>query len=253
MSMNRSLLYSIVKSVLIKKRSKLNIDNTLLFYLLEKTIFNDPTKNCTIKGSRSSWSALPANKSLFYAKPDCGLPIGNLSSQLFGNIYLNDFDHFIKRDLGISYYGRYVDDFILIHADKDYLKSLIPVLSNFLLSTLQLTLHPKKIYLQHFTKGVKYLGAVIKPHRIYIANRTIGNFYTAVEKENRIVRDHKPSLDEQVQFISCMNSYLGIMKHYKTYKIRKRMLIEKLSAWWWNYIYLSGGICKFNSKIKRLY
>mgnify|MGYP002412165271 CR=1 FL=1 len=175
-----------------------------------------------------------------------------LTSQLFGNIYMNEFDHWVKRELGIKHYGRYVDDFVLIHESKGYLQSVIPKLSDFLLSTLRLTLHPDKIYLQHYSKGVKYLGAVIKPHKTYIANRTKGNFYTTIEKQNQIARDHKPTKEEQQAFQSSMNSYLGIMKHYKSYKLRKSMIFKNLSAWWWNYFYLSGGIAKFNKKNKTL-
>ncbi|MDI6833837.1 MAG: reverse transcriptase, partial [Bacteroidales bacterium] len=151
-----------------------------------------------------------------------------------------NFDNYVKRNLGIRYYGRYVDDFILIHPDKEYLKYLIPHLSNYLLQNLHLVLHPKKIYLQHYSKGVRFLGAVIKPNRIYIANRTKVNFYTAIEKQNSIVKERKPSEEERNEFIKSMNSYLGIMKHYKTYKLRKGMLFKKLSGWWWNYVYLVG-------------
>lgn len=68
--------------------------------------------------------------------------------------------HFIKHDCSIRYYGRYVDDFVLVHHDKDYLKSLIPAIKATLQTRLRLTLHPKKIYLQHYTKGVQFLGAV---------------------------------------------------------------------------------------------
>ena len=173
---------------------------------------------------------------------------------------MNEFDHWVKRNLGIRYYGRYVDDFILIHENKDYLQSMIPKLSAFLLSNLKLTLHPDKIYLQHYSKGVNYLGAVIRPHKTYIANRTKGNFYNAIEKQNKIARDHsprgikrsiqrgKPTKEEQQAFQSSMNSYLGIMKHYKSYKLRKDMIFKNLSGWWWNYVYLSGGICKFEMK-----
>ena len=110
---------------------------------------------------------------------------------------------------------------------------------------MQLELHPNKIYLQHFSKGIKYLGAVIKPYRIYIANRTKGNFYEAIEKQNKIARSHKPSREEQEKFLSSMNSYLGIIKHYKTFNLRKRIIFKNLSGWWWNYVYLSGGIGKF--------
>jgi len=251
MTMNRKLLFKKVKSVLLDKKNKIDFDLPLALYLIEKIVFNDPTKNCTIKGKKSDWIGLPKNKSLFHAKTNCGFPIGNLTSQLFGNIYLSEFDHFVKRDLHIRYYGRYVDDFILVHRDKDYLKSLIPIMRRYLRNHSQLDLHPNKIYLQHYSKGVKYLGAVIKPHRKYIANRTKGNFYNAIEKQNQIARDHKPTKEEQEKFLSSMNSYLGILKHYKSYKLRKRLVFKNLSGWWWNYVYLSGGISKFLLKQKR--
>ncbi|MBI5218133.1 MAG: hypothetical protein HY958_04305 [Bacteroidia bacterium] len=67
---------------------------------------------------------------------------------------------------------------------------------------LHLELHPNKIYLQHFTKGVKFLGAVIKPFRIYIADRTKGNFYKEIEVQNKIARDHKPKKEENEAFLS---------------------------------------------------
>ena len=212
-------------------------DKELLIELCKKIIFNNPVENCIIKGKKSNWNDLPATKSLFHSPTNCGLPIGNLTSQIFANFYLDSFVHYIKHELQIRYYSRYVDDFVIVHPDKEYLKSLIPQLSNFLLSTLQLNLHPKKIYLQHYKKGVIFLGAVIKPYRIYIANRTKGNFYTAIEKQNSIVKERKPTKEEQVEFISSINSYLGIMKNYKTYKLRKKMINENLSAWWWNYVY----------------
>ena len=140
--------------------------------------------------------------------------------------------------------------FVLIHENKEYLKSLIPLIAVFLQKKLQLQLHPSKIYFQHYSKGVKYLGAVIKPHRIYIGNRTKGNFYDAIETQNKIIQNHKPTKEEQQAFQSSMNSYLGIMKHYKTYKLQKGMLFNNLSGWWWNYVYLSGEICKFEMKTK---
>jgi hypothetical protein len=191
---------------------------------------------------------LPSPKSLFHAKESCGLPIGNLTSQLFGNIYLNDFDHFVKQSLGIGCYGRYVDDFILIHNEKEYLKILVPRIAEYLKTRLQLTLHPHKVYLQHIEKGVQYLGSVIKPHRKYISRRTTGNFYAAIEKHNLIVRDHKPTIEEQRNFFACINSYLGILRHYKTYKLRKHFLLRHASSWWWNYFHIAGLFSKLAYK-----
>jgi retron-type reverse transcriptase len=236
-------------SVFIQEKYK-ETDKELLIALCEKIIFNEPTKNCIIKGKKTNWDGLPNNKSLFHSPPNCGLPIGNLTSQIFANFYMNTFDHFMKKELGIPYYGRYVDDFIIVHPDKEYLKSLLPTIADFLKNKLQLTLHPKKIYLQHYTKGVTFLGTVIKPNRIYIANRTKGNFYMAIQKQNEIVKQHKPDKEAQAIFLCSMNSYLGIMKHYKTYNLRKKMLFKNLSAWWWNYVYLSGGYAKFVLKNK---
>ena len=237
MAMNRNLLYEKVKRELLKPRNKIDFDLPLVLYLIEKTIYNDPTNSCHIKGKKEDWQGLPKTKSLFHAKENCGLPIGNLTSQLFGNVYLNDFDHFVKRDLGIRNYGRYVDDFVLVHSNKNYLQSCIEHIRTYLKENLNLDLHPDKIYIQHYSKGAQYLGAIIKPHRIYVANRTKGNFYEAIEKQNKVVRENKPTKEEQAAFQSSMNSYLGIMKHYKTYKLRKKMIRNDVSGWWENIFY----------------
>jgi len=236
MHINKNILYQKLQQFIRDKYTA--TDKELIIKLCHIVIFNKPVANCIIKGKRSNWDGLPHDKSLFHSPPDFGLPIGNLTSQIFANFYMNPFDHFVKHDLGIKYYCRYVDDFVLVHPDKNFLKSLIPVIKAHLAKELCLLLHPKKIYLQHFSKGVKFLGAVIKPHRIYTANRTKGNFYHAIEKQNKIVRNHKPTREEQKDFLSSMNSYLGIMKHYKTYRLRKRMIFKNLSAWWWNYVYI---------------
>ena len=219
-------------------------DKQLILEICRIIINNNPTQNVIIKGGRSNWNGLPTDKSLFHSPANCGLPIGNLTSQVFANFYMNDFDHYIKNTLGIRYYGRYVDDFVIIHEDKEFLKELIPKLSNFLSSKLKLRLHPRKIYLQKYDKGVTFLGVVIKSFRLYIANRTKGNFYAAMERHNKIARDHRPTKEELKHFQSSMNSYLGIMKHYKTYALRKRMIFKYLSAWWWNHVSLKGGYVK---------
>ena len=248
MHINRKLLYSTLDKFIHQHYTQ--PDKALVLKITQKIIFNQPTQNCIIKGNKKDWDGLPKNKSLFHSPPDCGLPIGNLTSQVFANFYMHQFDAFVTKELGLKYYGRYVDDFVIVHPDKDYLKSLIPQLSDFLLSNLQLTLHPKKIYLQHYSKGVKFLGTVIKPNRIYIANRTKGNFYNAIEKQNKIIQDHKPTKEDKASFLSSMNSYLGIMKHYKSYKLRKRMIFKRLSGYWFNHVFLSEGIAKFVLKIR---
>jgi hypothetical protein len=244
MHINRFILFErLEKFIQVKYQEQ---DKELLIQLCKEIIFNEPTQNCTIKGSTKNWEGLPNNKSLFHSAPGCGLPIGNLTSQVFANFYMNSLDHFIKYDMGIKYYGRYVDDFVIIHPDKEYLKMIIPLLTSYLSTSLQLTLHPKKQYLQHYTKGVRFLGTVIKPNRIYIGNRTKGNFYMAIQKQNKVVENNIIQLGQLNQFLSSMNSYLGIMKHYKTYRLRMGMLLKYLNPQWLKYVYLVGN--KFGVK-----
>ncbi len=254
MSMNRTLLFKkILESLETHCREKTEWHEyyDLVIYLLRKIIFNDPTKNCIFKGKKSDWDGLPPTKSLFHSAPDCGFPIGNLTSQLFSNIYLNEFDHFIKRELKIRYYGRYVDDFVIIHPDREYLKSIIPILSGFLLSTFKLTLHPKKIYLQHFTKGVELLGAIIKPYRCYIKNRTKGNCVRKIKEINREINnsnDHLMTKESGKAAFSSINSYLGLMVHYYSYRLRQK-LIGMLSVYFWNTFFVT---MKHNKLIQRM-
>ena len=251
MHINKNILWQKLEVFINTKYN--NTDKELILKLTKQVVFNNPTQNCIIKGKRSNWNDLPNNKSLFHSPPNCGLPIGNLTSQVFANFYMNTLDHYIKSTLKQKYYGRYVDDFVIVHPSLAYLKALIPKLSTFLQDELQLTLHPKKIHLQHYKKGVKFIGAVILPNRIYIANRTKGNFYNAITKQNKVVQNRKPTKAEQEALLSSLNSYLGIMKHYQSFNLRKQMIFKNkngLSGWWFNYLYLSGGIAKFVLKNK---
>ncbi len=225
-------------------------DSAMLKNLCEIVLMNKPSENCVIRGKPSDWDGLPKDKSLFYAPPDCGLPIGNLSSQVFANFYLNIFDHFVKHDLGIKYYGRYVDDFVLVHESREYLTSLIPVIRKFLDDELALELHPKKIYLQHFSHGVCYLGAVIKCNRIYVGKRTKGNFYDAIMRHNAVVKDHVPDSQETQQFVASMNSYLGLMRHFDTSRLRREMVRRHVRGWW-SYSWVEGNIVKFSMRQHR--
>lgn len=153
----------------------------------------------------------------------------------------------------MKYYGRYVDDSILVHPEQAYLKSIIPIIKEFLWEKLNLELHPRKIYLQHYTKGVQFLGTYIKPHRTYISSRTKNNFYQAIQYWNLFIQSRKNKLIEKdlKQFIASMNSYLGLMKHYNTYQLRKKFL-RMLNGYFWNYVYISGGYAKLVPKRRRM-
>lgn len=245
MHINVEILYA--KLVEFIQSRYMGADKELLISLTKVVLFNNPSQNCVIKGARSGWDGLPHDKSLFYSPAHCGLPIGNLSSQVFANFYLNAFDHFIKKDCGIKFYGRYVDDFVLVHQDGQYLRSLIPIIRNYLERELGLVLHPKKIYLQRYEKGVAYLGAVTKPGRIYMGKRIKGNFYQSMKRHNLVLEKlgkAKPDLLTSQGFQSSMNSYLGIMRHHNTFRLRKSMVSKNVQGWW-SYAYVNGGVTKF--------
>jgi hypothetical protein len=95
---------------------------------------------------------IPSHKSLLSAPPNKGMPLGNITSQLFGNIYLHQLDLYIKHTLNIKHYARYVDDFILLHRDKQYLLSCYQKIKQFVEKNLSIHLHPKKKYIQQYSK-----------------------------------------------------------------------------------------------------
>ena len=223
-SINQDRLYSIITNKLNKNDHDIPIGYDYINKLIKEIIYNDATKNVYKFRDDKNWRILPKDKSLFYTKNNHGLAIGNLTSQLFSNIYMNIFDKYITNTLGLKYYGRYVDDFILIHNDKEYLKSLIPKIKDFLLLNLGLILHPKKIYLQHHTKGVKFLGSYLKPNVKYIDKRTKDAFYKLIEKINVEFPSNKYNKVYVEKIRAQINSYLGIMIHFSSFKLRKKII-----------------------------
>ena len=204
-----------------------DIDFETLFYLIKEVLFNNPIENCRIKGSISDWDSLPDSKSLFKSKPNCGLPIGNLTSQLFSNVYLNDFDHYMNDTLHLKYYGRYVDDFYIFSKSKEELKQLKNHVTDYLKTNFELQVHPSKIYLQPISKGFLFLGAYIKPHRLYISNRSkrkfkylLTNLFHLFENVDTIM------LKQAKNIVSVINSYLGLLSHYNTYKLRHKLVFS---------------------------
>lgn len=237
MNMNRKLLFeslmNIINDDIIKWPDQ---KRETLMFLLQKNIFNDPSKNCIIKGRKSDWQGLPKNKSLFHSLPECGLPIGNLTSQLYGNIYLNGFDHYVKRILKIRYYGRYVDDMVLLHVDKHYLMLCLEDIVKKLEKEFLLQVHPKKIYLQPCSKGFPFLGRFIKPWRSYCGKRTKQNFHRCITQLNKKWNTmHWPSDELINETISSINSYLGIIRHSDSFRLRKNML-KKVNPCMWKYL-----------------
>lgn len=151
-----------------------------------------------------------------------GLPLGNVTSQLFANIYLNELDQFIKYKLKEKYYLRYCDDFLILNEDKEYLEKIIFPIGNFLKKKLGLDLHPDKIIIRKFRQGIDFLGYVILPHHTSLRTKTKRRMIRKIKEKNFILRE---DLISEEQFNQSLNSYLGILKHCRGHKILKR--IEK--------------------------
>ena len=139
-------------------------------------------------------------------KHGVGLPLGNLTSQLLVNIYMNEFDHFLKRDLKIKYCVRYADDFVILHKDKKYLESVLPKISAFLETRLKLSLHPDKVFIKTFASCVDFLGWVHFPHhrvpRTSTKKRMFRNLNQNPKKES-------------------LSSYAGLLSHGDTHELRE--------------------------------
>jgi retron-type reverse transcriptase len=204
MAIDKEILFGLITKGLGKRINPDPENLCLTSYLIRKIVFNDPLKNARFRSSPSAWDDLPKDKSLIGSPVNCGLPIGNLTSQLFANIYLNELDHFVKRELKIKYYGRYVDDMVLIHNDKQVLLDAIYQIREFLLNKLRLILHPRKIKLQSADKGFAFLGAYIYPNKAFAGRRVSRNFKACV---------FAPEPSFQCQ--NCrVQSYLGLLSHF---------------------------------------
>ena len=210
MNINRKILLELSRKILLKNKTQ--YDYEFVDYLLEMIINSNPMDNCNVLGELSDWNNLPKDKSLFYAKENCGLPIGNLSSQLFSNVYMNVFDQYVKIKLKCRHYGRYVDDAYIVSDDREYLNNLISEITSFLEEELGLKVHPYKTRIFDAYHGVEFLGAYIKPFRTYISSSTLKRIKKKLVDIN--VQDKK-------YLQSSINSFLGVFSHYESYCLRR--------------------------------
>ncbi len=149
--------------------------------------------------------------SSFQASSGKGLPLGNLTSQLFVNVYMNEFDQFVKRKFKVRNYIRYADDFVMLSRNKQYLVDLLPQIKSFLTEKLQLTLHPDKVCLRTVASGIDFLGWVNFPeHRVLRTTTKRGMFRRLVERPTE----------------TTAQSYLGLLQHGNAYKLQEKVIEE---------------------------
>ncbi len=153
----------------------------------------------------------------FEKMKDKGLPLGNVTSQMFGNVYMHQFDHFIKHIIHAKYYARYCDDFVIVHRGREFLEESLEKIEMFLKEKLQLHLHPQKIEIRKVSQGIDFLGYVVLPHAVVVRTKTGKRILRKVNEKN-------------------IQSYLGVLSHCRARKIRnsiislgKNMIINKIS------------------------
>jgi len=149
-----------------------------------------------------------------------GLPIGNLTSQLFANIYLNQLDHFIKDRLRVKYYARYMDDFLIISPDKEFLKEMLGKIREFLKNDLHLTLHPKKLTIKNVSDGVPFVGYRIFYDHILIRGNTLQRIERNYRSKKKQVK--RGTLTDK-KMGETKASITGHLKHANTFGLTKKI------------------------------
>jgi retron-type reverse transcriptase len=174
-----------------------SVDHKILLRILEKHIVDEDVPGLLSEIIMS-----------FNTKPGKGLPLGNLTSQLLVNVYMNEFDQWIKHSLKAKYYIRYADDFVILNQDRKQLTKILSCMIRFLDSKLALEMHPKKVSISTFASGIDFLGWIHFPtHRVL---RTV--------TKRRVIKNVQGQLPDSL----TVRSYLGLLGHGDAYKISRQ-------------------------------
>lgn len=198
-----------------------SIDHCILINILNERIKDEKVRSL-LREVIGSFEAGRAN--LFEPK---GVPIGNLTSQIFANIYMDRFDQFIKHTLRVRNYARYTDDFVIISDDRVYLENLLFPIREFLRTELHLELHPKKVIIKKHNQGVDFLGYVILPHHIKIRTKTKRKIPKRLRQS---VTQYKNGEVSEISLKSSLASYLGVLSHANAHEMSNDI---RNMFWFW--------------------
>ena len=252
MSINKRRLWEMLREFIVERYH--GADKDTLLWLTEVTVMHRPQDNCIRKGDLSLWDKLPRHKSLFHMD---GMAIGNITSQILANFYLSGFDAWASkwcREHG-GCYVRFVDDMVVVLPSKKDVKEFYRLAKERLAREVLLRFHPDKVYMQHVSKGVKFIGSVLKPGRMYLSNRTVGWMWEMLQgMENHCkrlaARKHitKEVLETVEHDVCSCNSYMGFLVHHATYGLRRKMFGRM--EWFWKVAYVSGSYTKVSMRKK---
>jgi len=224
MSIDKDTLYSLIAEKVRDER---------VIWLAKVLIYHDCTKDYFLKGDRGYLKKITPHKSLFYAEVGKGLPIGNLTSQFFANVYLNQLDQFIKHHLKCRYYLRYCDDFVMLSEERDRLLKWRDGIEEFLKYRLKLRLNHKRQSLQTVSNGIDFLGYIVRRNYILVRRRVVNNLKSKLEAyERKLIRNNPPyqkvTYDYQIleKLRATLSSYFGHFKWANSYRL-KMSLVER--------------------------
>ncbi|MDP3696524.1 MAG: reverse transcriptase/maturase family protein [Candidatus Taylorbacteria bacterium] len=149
-----------------------------------------------------------------------GLPIGNLTSQLFANVYLNELDQFMKHGLHEKHYIRYADDFVILHPQREHCFEIQDLIKDFLKERLKLELHPNKITVRKLGQGVDFLGYICFPNFVIPRIKTKNRTFNKIHKNILLYRRGRLGLESLNQSIY---SYLGILSHSNSFELKQEL------------------------------
>jgi len=219
----KSFFASIDKEILIRIIEN-KIKNNDIIWLIKEIVLNNPAKGAIKVGDLSLFNKIPKDKSLFWGSERKGLPIGNLTSQLFANVYLNSLDQFVKHILKIKYYIRYVDDFIIIDASARKLENYIKRIDGFIEDNLFLHLHSGKTFIKGAGTGIDFLGYIIRSDYILVKKRVVNNFKKKIfEAERKLTAGEYLNCD---LFKAVINSYFAHFDHANAHKLKEKIRLR---------------------------
>jgi RNA-directed DNA polymerase len=242
-SISQSVLLALLQKHLTKQVNKNAISfekSQHLFWLCRQIILQKiDAKTCVKLGNPQDFNKVPKHKRLTELVPGKGIPIGNLTSQFFANIYLNELDQYIKHQLKCRHYVRYADDFILCHTHKTQLQLWQNDIAGFVEQKLALSLK-NDIILQPISQGADFLGYIIKPYYKLVRKRVLGNLheklvalYAQLTPHRKTQLDCKPEVIQQLRAV--LNSYWGHFSHADAHTL-KRALFRRYAWLQWLFI-----------------
>ena len=221
-SIHRPTLYAMLKRRMRKRGIPLVVQR-VVHALLRWPIQRQGIRHHSTPAERAR---VPAHKRLENARSGCGIPIGNLSSQFFANVYLDALDQFVKHVLGVKRYVRYVDDFILFHHDRAQLERWQAAIAEFLQRDLRLALKPE-IRLRRIESGIDFLGYVVHPTHTRVRRRVVAHARSTLAQweqrhvDGKTLRDTPPN---QRDVTARWRSYQGHQTHANTHRLQRQLL-----------------------------